>query len=277
MWVVDRDGAWTSDDPTWHDVALSVGSRTHAGGVRSINEDDFVALPPVFAVADGMGGHREGEAASAIVAEEFAALGAGDDLDHRAVEACIERCRERIVALGSRDVSDNPGSTVVAGVLVTSEDGRCYWMFVNVGDSRAYLAAEGVVTLLSKDHTVVQELVDAGELSPEQARHHGERHVITRALGAIEQSAADYTLVPITGRCRLLLCSDGVSGELSEAAVADELLGEHTSQEIADRLVAAVLEAGGHDNATAVVVDVTVAARQVVADSDTRPGTLVVR
>jgi serine/threonine protein phosphatase PrpC len=241
-------------DPGAGPVDLRVGGATDVGRVRELNEDAFLVQPPVFVVADGMGGHEAGGLASEAVVRNFATLAGRKNIGAEDVEWCIESSRHDIALLAT-GAGRPPGSTVVA-VTVVQQGGHHYWLLANVGDSRAYLFVDGVLEQLSRDHSVVQELIDAGELTVEEAATHGDRNVITRALGALDHSPADYSLVPLTGGSRLVLCSDGVSGELPHADLATILAQGLEAQETAEELVRRAVDAGGHDNATAVVIDV---------------------
>jgi protein phosphatase len=244
-------------------VELHYGAATDVGRVRSVNEDSYLASPPVFLVADGMGGHDGGDVASAIVAEEFGRFG-GDELDPHAagrrVTEVLRSCQRRILDYAARNRADGSpqwysGTTAVIAVVVQDGD-RPSWLIANLGDSRAYRLHHGRLEQVSRDHSVVQELVDAGTITPEEIATHPERHVITRALGGPDEVEPDFFLLPLPQAERLLLCSDGVTGMLDDAAVAEILVQTDDPRSAADRLVAAAVEAGGRDNATAVVVDV---------------------
>jgi PPM family protein phosphatase len=242
-------------------VELQHGAATDVGRVRAVNEDAYLVAPPVFVVADGMGGHDGGDVASAIVVEEFARLAdAGYDPRRgaEAVAATLRDCQARIAAYVAEQRAAGAdrfqaGTTAVIGLLVEDDDGP-RWLLVNLGDSRIYRFAEGALEQVSVDHSLVQEMVDAGTITPEQAEVHPERNVITRSLGG-QRAAADYFLLPLGAVPRLLLCSDGVNGMVDDARIAEVLASAHHPQAAADALVAAALEAGGQDNATAVVVD----------------------
>lgn len=245
-------------------VELHHGAASDVGRVREVNEDACLAAPPLFVVADGMGGHEGGAVASAIVVEEFARLAEQGYAADRAVDdvrTTLEGCRRRILELaaeqrrGGADRRRTAGTTVVAALLVEDTLGPA-WLLVNLGDSRAYRFANGVLTQVSTDHSLVQELVDRGQIAPEDAATHPERNVITRALGDGLGADADYFVVPLADAGRILLCSDGVSGMLADGALAAILAETADPRDAADRLVAAAVEAGGEDNATAVVVDV---------------------
>ncbi|MGB0102023.1 MAG: protein phosphatase 2C domain-containing protein [Nocardioides sp.] len=245
-------------------VELHHGAATDVGRVREVNEDAWLAIPPVFVVADGMGGHEGGDVASGIVVEEFARLAAeGYDPERGvlAVAAAIEAAQRRIgeyaeeQAARGVDRRRSAGTTVVAALLV-EESGEPAWLLANLGDSRAYRFSDGVLDQVSTDHSLVQELVDAGRIRPEEAATHPERNVITRALGETVGAEADYFVLRLADAERVLLCSDGVTGMLDDAAVATILAETADPRDAADGLVAAAVAAGGEDNATAVVVDV---------------------
>lgn len=263
-------------------VELHHGARTDVGRVREVNEDSYLAAPPVFVVADGMGGHEGGDVASSIVVEEFGRLAEeGYDPHHgaEAVAATLESCQARIHEYAEqqreRGVSArrSAGTTVVAALLV-EEDDAATWLLVNLGDSRIYRFSDGELAQVSVDHSLVQQLVDAGQISPEEVATHPERHVITRALGDAGRPEPDYFVVPLAKAERLLLCSDGVSGLVDDAQLARILADVADPRDAADRLVDAALEAGGEDNATAVVVDVVGSAPESSYDSERQRASL---
>jgi PPM family protein phosphatase len=243
-------------------VDLHHGAATDVGHVRKVNEDSFLVAPPVFVVADGMGGHEGGDVASRIVVEEFARL-VEEGYDPRRgaehVADTIARAQARIVEYGDGQRADQPrwhaGTTAVVAVLVDDE-GTTKWLLANLGDSRIYRFTDGRLDQVSVDHSVVQELVDAGQITAEQATVHPERHVITRALGSPEGVHPDFFLLPLPAVERLLLCSDGISGMITDSDIAAILASVPDPRDAADALVRAALDAGGRDNATAVVVDV---------------------
>ena len=247
-----------------NEVELHHGAATDVGRVREVNEDAYLAAPPVFVVADGMGGHEGGDVASAIAVEEFGRL-AAEGYDPRrgtdAVAATIDAAQRRLLEYAEEQARHgverrrSAGTTVVAALLVEGDDGPA-WLLANLGDSRIYRFTGGVLDQVSTDHSLVQELLDAGQITPEQVATHPERAVITRALGDAVGVRADYFVVPLADAERLLLCSDGVSGMLDDDAIAAVLAEAPDPRDAADRLVAAAVAAGGEDNATAVVVDV---------------------
>jgi len=244
-------------------VELHYGAATDVGLVRKVNEDSYLAAPPVFVVADGMGGHAGGDVASRIVIEEFAGLGDSAHDSHQGaavVAELLESAQSRINQYGVEQRLTGAekwyaGTTAVVALLV-EDDGAPKWLLANLGDSRIYRVGSGVLDQVSVDHSVVQELLDAGTITSEDVATHPERHVITRALGGPDAAEADFFLLPLTSVDRLLLCSDGVTGMLDDGAIAGVLDAVDDPRDAADRLVAASVEAGGHDNATAVVIDV---------------------
>jgi serine/threonine protein phosphatase PrpC len=252
-----------SDAPGVDSVELHFGATTDVGLVREVNEDSLLAEPPVFVVADGMGGHDGGEIASRIVVEEFARL-AEEGYDPRegseVVMATLRSSQRRLQEYGAthRGSDGRPwhgGTTAVVALLVEQDDGT-EWLLANLGDSRIYRFTHGELLRVSTDHSVVQELVDAGRISEEQALVHPERHIVTRALGGPDPLDPDFFTVALAGAERILLCSDGVTDLLRDAEIADLLGRAADPRDAADRVVEAALAAGGVDNATAVVVDV---------------------
>ncbi len=241
-------------------VELHHGAATDVGSLRETNEDAYLVAPPVFVVADGMGGHENGDVASRIVVEEFARL-ADEGYDptegREVVTATLEACQRRITeyAGGGGAGLRTPGTTVVAALLVEADGGPA-WLLVNLGDSRIYAVTGGALHQVSTDHSVVQELVDSGQITEAEADDHPERHVITRALGGPRLEEPDFFLLPVGEAERLLLCSDGISGLVDDEQMGSILTESPDPRDAADRLVAAALRAGGDDNATAVVVDV---------------------
>ncbi len=243
-------------------VDLHHGAASEIGHVRKVNEDSFLVSPPVFVVADGMGGHAGGDVASRIVVEEFARLVAAGYDPSRGAEAVTEtltRAQVRILDYGETQRGEHPqrhaGTTCVAAVLVEDRE-QTTWLLANLGDSRIYRFNHGVLEQVSVDHSVVQELIDAGRITAEEAASHPERHVITRALGSREGARPDFFLLPLAGAERLLLCSDGITGMITDETIESILDRVADPRDAADALVRAALDAGGSDNATALVVDV---------------------
>ncbi|MEZ0449519.1 PP2C family protein-serine/threonine phosphatase [Cellulomonas sp. ICMP 17802] len=241
-------------------VRLEVGVAT-AQAHRAQNEDSLVAADGVYLVADGMGGHDAGELASATAIDVLRTL--GDDATptttdgvRRAVAAAHAAVRQLPSPSGRR-----PGTTVTGVVLTSHGDTPC-WLVLNVGDSRTYRMAGGVLEQVTRDHSEVAELVAKGLVPADQANRHPRRNVVTRVLGGgASEVEPDVWLLPVSPGDRMLVCSDGLTDELSDARVQAELRAADEAQQAADRLVAAALAAGGRDNVTAIVVDATLIRR----------------
>lgn len=235
-------------------LRVSWGAVTHTGLVREHNEDAFLASSPVFLVADGMGGHRLGDQASRLALSSFEHLVGQEFVDSAELERCLSRAAAEVSALGHDAVA--PGSTLTGTVLSLQGQRPCLRV-LNIGDSRTYQLSSGVFGQVTRDHSHVQDLVDAGFISPEQARKRPDRSVITRALGAGAGPVVrvDQTLLPAVQGDRFLICSDGLSGQVRDAALAQVLLSHQDPQAAAERLLELALGEGGQDNITVVVVD----------------------
>lgn len=225
---------------------------TDVGRVRAHNEDAVLLEPPLFAVADGLGGHEAGEVASGIAVQalvEAAPAHADAKALGRAVRAAN---REVIKAAREGRGREGMGTTLTTAVV---EGGRI--VVAHVGDSRAYLLHGDTLERVTRDHSMVADMIEQGTLTEEASRTHPHRSVITRALGTDPNMYADTYEVDAQPGDRLLLCSDGLTGMLTDDRIA-EVLGAYGDPELAARmLVDAANEAGGHDNISVVVVDVT--------------------
>ncbi len=242
--------------------SLSVGYGTDRGLRRELNEDSYIASDPVFAVADGMGGHEAGEIASGMCVRALAAipqLATGE----RSITAAV--LHEYLVRADSsiREATGARAGTTLAGAVIVEQMEMPYWLVMNIGDSRTYRLSQGRFEQISVDHSEVQELVDAGEITAEQATVHPRRHVVTRALGTGDETEADYWLLPVEEGDRILICSDGLTGELTDEHIFRILSTVGHPQDAVDELIQASLRSGGRDNVTAIVVD----ARNVLNDA----------
>jgi PPM family protein phosphatase len=233
-------------------IRFSHGVATSVGRVRRVNEDSYLAVPPIYAVADGMGGHGSGDVASRLAVEALARCVELRPLFTEAVLHALEEANQVIV---SRAEPPSRMGTTVAGLAGLETAGGDQLMVFNVGDSRVYRLAADRIVQLTVDHSEVQELVMAGVLTREQARTHPRRNIVTRALGSAPTVHADHWLLPATGGDRFLICSDGLSGELPDEVILP-LLAVGDPRQAAEALVAAANDAGGRDNVTALVVDV---------------------
>lgn len=234
---------------------LLVGAATDVGRYRSVNEDGYLAVPPAFVVVDGMGGHSAGLAATRTALAALAPLGGATVTSQDDVVEAVSRAGKAVSDIPSQ-ASHRPGATI-AGVVLAELDEGPTWITFNIGDSRVYLLRDDELSQVSRDHSQVQALVDAGELTREDARHDPRRNVVTRALGAgLDQPAVpDVYLVPAECGDRILVCSDGLSDELDDEAIATVVGAGLPAQRTAEMAVAAALEHGGHDNVTTIVID----------------------
>ncbi len=232
-------------------ATLAWGSRSDVGLVRGHNEDSFLVRAPLFAVCDGMGGHAAGEVASSIAVStiaEKAPAGADDVLLGVAVEAA-----NTAVMLGAEQGVGKPGMGCTASCCLI-EEGKM--AIAHVGDSRIYLLRHGSLVRVTHDHSYVEELVDSGQITADEARTHPSRSIITRALGSDPDMYADHFSLEVSNGDRVILCSDGLSSMIADSEIEALAVSSATPQQAADNLVAAALTAGGLDNVTVVVVDV---------------------
>ena len=234
------------------------GATSDIGPVRSSNQDSWLAQDPLFAVADGMGGNAEGELASTTALEVLSnALSpeALDAIDPNPAElvGAIRAAAEAVASLGEQEDPAAPGTTL-CGTLTIDQDGPQRLTF-NIGDSRAYLIADGSILQLTTDHSAVQEAKDFAKRTGAELVL-PPSNVITRALGAAmpELPQADYVLTPMCEGDVVVLCSDGVHGVLSDQDLIDIASQDSSAQEIANALVDRAIEGGTRDNATALVI-----------------------
>jgi serine/threonine protein phosphatase PrpC len=232
-------------------VKLAVGSRTDVGRARRRNEDSLLVQEPVFAVADGMGGHRGGDVASSMSVEELAGAPVGSK-GSPAIVAAIKKANTALLRRGDAEPQLYGMGTTVTALVVDGAKGH----ILHVGDSRAYLLRDGELQRLTEDHTVVQELVRQGRLTQDEADHHPQRSMLTRALGVEDDVDVDELILDLDPLDRVLVCSDGLTAMLSEEEIGDVLTSVADPQDAADRLVHLANEAGGEDNITVIVVDI---------------------
>ena len=251
-------------------TVLRAGAATDTGLVRRNNQDHLLVDETLFAVADGMGGHAAGEVASQVAIEAlrgaFADSGgrpSGDDL-----VAAVHRANAAIFARAEADASlRGMGTTLTAAAVVTT-DGEERLAIANVGDSRAYVFAHGDLTQLTEDHSVAEELLRTGQITPDEVDRHPQRHILTRALGIFPEVDVDlWEVLPYPGD-RVLLCSDGLVREVTDDQIAAVLRRMADPGQAATELVARARSAGGSDNITVVVVDVVADDGRARAASD---------
>lgn len=236
-------------------ITLAWAALTDTGLRREANEDSFLAATPIFAVADGMGGHSAGDVASAAVVHRLAEHSGTGSVGPAAIDAALLRAvQDMHDKVGVTDAGT--GTTVTGAAIMTTADADAAWLVFNIGDSRVYALRDGELVQLTRDHSVVQELIDSGHITPEEAEVHPHSNVITRAVGFHEPPVPDYQLLPVEAGTRLLVCSDGLTKELTNYGIRHFLLANPRPVDAARQLVEAALGNGGRDNVTVVVVDV---------------------
>lgn len=245
--LIDADSTYDAGTTT----QLMWGARSDVGCVRSHNEDSYLVQSPLFCVCDGMGGHAAGEVASSIAVETIAKT-APHTADPALLGAAIEAANAAVIEAALNGLGKpGMGCTATAAYI----EGNTI-AIAHVGDSRAYLLHEGTLIRVTRDHSYVEELVDAGEITADEARVHPNRSVITRALGSDPAMYADHFSLNIEEGDRLILCSDGLSSMIPDGEIENIATQSSTAQICTDNLVDAALAAGGSDNCTVVVVDV---------------------
>ena len=236
-------------------MALALESETRSDvGRRPNNEDAAYASPRMAAVADGLGGAAAGEVASRTVIDALARLDEGrtDGALESALQDAVCSSNETISSMAQAD-PDKAGMSTTLTAIALADDDR--YVVTNIGDSRTYLLRDGELSQVTRDDSLVQLLVDAGEITAEEARHHPRRSVVLDALDGSQRRDAPLTSLEARPGDRLLLCSDGLSDVVEDGAIAAALAIPSRAQ-CADRLVELALEAGGRDNVSVVVADV---------------------
>ena len=230
---------------------ISWGARSDVGLVRGHNEDSFLLRAPLFVVSDGMGGHAAGEVASSITVETIGnrAPGTADDV---LLGAAVEAANASVIEAAEAGVG-KPGMGCTATAVLIEKNKMAV---AHVGDSRAYVLRHGTLVRVTHDHSYVEELVDSGQITADEARTHPSRSIITRALGSDPDMYADHFSLEVENGDRIVLCSDGLSSMVPDSEIEALAVSSATPQQAADNLVAAALTAGGADNVTVVVVDI---------------------
>jgi serine/threonine protein phosphatase PrpC len=227
-------------------------SRTHVGLKRKVNEDSILSEPArgLWVVADGMGGHDRGEVASAAVVEALRELPATQDLDAFTADAvqALQRVNGELIHLARSMDSERTIGTTVVGLAIDGTRFRCFW----AGDSRAYWIRGGDIMRLSRDHSLVQDLVDAGIIKPEEADGHENSNVITRAVGVRDSLEVDTVSGDATSGDVFMLASDGLTRLVEDREIIAEL-GRGSLEQAADNLLATVLARGAPDNVSLII------------------------
>jgi protein phosphatase len=229
------------------------GALTHSGQVRTNNEDAFLVEGRLFVVADGMGGHNAGEVASAMAVESLKRA-VSNIVDEATLATALQQANEEIHTESMVNHVRHGMGTTIAALVVAADDSI---VVAHVGDARIYRWHEGSLSRVTKDHSYVQELVDEGVISLEEARVHPRRNIVTRALGIDAIVEISTAALPTSVGSRYILCSDGLVDEVTDSEIS-AILGRHeTATAAAEALVNAANAAGGRDNVTVVVVDLT--------------------
>ena len=241
---------------------MTIFGLTDKGMVRAVNQDAYRVLDlpeqgaAVMVLCDGMGGEKAGEVASALAVDafvEYARQRFAEPEPPLSVDVAREAAAWANLQVYDRSVRDDAcrgmGTTLVAAVI-TREDA----VIVNVGDSRCYWLAEGQLQQVTRDHSLVQEMVDQGMIDREEARSHPRKNLITRALGLERRIRSDVFRIDLRGGDMLLLCSDGLSNQVTEREIAGVLLKEPDEKSAAEKLVSLALERGAPDNVTVLVL-----------------------
>jgi protein phosphatase len=236
-------------------VKLKWGATTDVGMVRQQNEDDFCAEENLFVVADGMGGHNAGEVASALAIATVRSGARGGIFTAEQFRELVQQANTAIYTASLDDSTQSGmGTTLTAMAVVPGEEPAV--LVANVGDSRTYLFRHGVLSRVSVDHSYVQELVNEGIITPEEARVHPRRNIVTRAMGIDRNVQVDVFHQLVRTGDRLLLCSDGLVDEVADFDIAQVLIDHSDPQEAAEALVMVANANGGRDNTTVIVVDI---------------------
>ena len=230
---------------------ISWGARSDVGLVREHNEDSFLLRTPLFAVCDGMGGHAAGEVASSIAVKVIGEE-APNTADDVLLGAAIEAANQAVIEAPQKGIG-KPGMGSTASAIFIKGNQMAV---AHVGDSRIYLLHHGTLVRVTHDHSYVEELVDSGQITADEARNHPSRSVVTRALGSDPEMYADHFTLEVSDGDRIILCSDGLSSMILDDEIESIAVSNITPQNAADSLVSAALTAGGADNITVIVVDI---------------------
>ena len=247
-------GTIIADPSSGASVTLTWAAGTDVGNHRAANEDSYVLACPYFAVADGMGGHSAGDIASDCVVTSIATLETSGFAELPALEGALQ---DAVTNLKSKITEDQQGAgTTVTGLALMFEEGQLQWNTFNIGDSRVYVQMGEMFEQVTTDHSVVQQLVDAGTITKEEADYHPHANVITRAVGIMDEPVPDYVALPVLAGMRLLICSDGLTKELTDVGISHFLSNAPSPADAVTDLIAAALGNSGRDNVTIIVVDV---------------------
>lgn len=230
---------------------MKVAGKTDRGKVRELNEDTFGYNDCLFVVADGMGGHQAGEVASAIAVETILKADLTGDVK-AALKKTLTLANQTILKQAEGNIKLSGMGTTVAVLYLDNE--RAY--ITNIGDSRVYYLSNNKLKLLTSDHSLVNELVKTGEITVEEAKSHPQRNILTQALGSNETLDPEIIQIKINQGDKFLLCSDGLTGSVSDALIQKLMSQKIDPEIIVDQLINSANEFGGADNITAVLVEI---------------------
>lgn len=268
--VRDVGSNWAIFEEAPVTIEVRWGSATHVGCVRTANQDAVLAGPVIFAVADGMGGHAAGEVASAITVARLALLPANPTGEE--VLAAVHEANTEVISQGAPGTGREGMGATLSGVALATNAGREALLIFNVGDSRTYLFDGSLLKQITEDHSLVADMVRAGELGAAEARSHRGRNVITRAIGIAAEVTVDHWWIdPLPGQV-FLACSDGLTNEVDVDELAAVLGTAASPQQAVDVLVERALDAGARDNVSAIAVFLDAVTNDIaVIEEDTNP------
>lgn len=230
---------------------MRFGMATHVGKVREKNEDSMGARGDLFVIADGMGGHNAGEIASALAVEYVLGMNENEKLFDEALQDAVNQANAALLET-SRQNPDCNGMGTTLAVLKLMDDEA---VIAHVGDSRIYHWREGEIQRVTRDHSLVEELIINGGITSEQARSHPQRHILTRALGSLESPEITIEKIATAPGDRFLLCSDGLTGVIDDEALKDVIGSRDDLQALAEYMVDLANERGGPDNISVILVE----------------------
>lgn len=255
------------------DVSLASGATlslrwaglTDAGRKRDNNQDSYLVRYPLFVVADGMGGHVGGEIASQSVVARLDTLAETGAITPQGIDESLAEAVRDITS--HPEATDEGTGTTLTGIYIDEVDGAFSIVALNIGDSRVYLQRGDQLMQVTTDHSLVQELVAAGRLSEEEAETHPYSNVITRAVGPTEEVSPDYVRIDVQAGDRYVICSDGLTKELTDYGILHFLHEREDPSDAATAMLAAALENGGRDNISIIVLDLLDAAGPADAEA----------
>lgn len=230
---------------------MRVGMATHVGKVREKNEDSMGARGTLFVVADGMGGHNAGEIASALAVEYVLKMDDENESFFETLQLAVDLANISLLETSLKNPDCSGMGTTLA--VLKLRDNQAF--IAHVGDSRVYHWREGHIQRLTRDHSLVEELIQNGGITSEQARNHPQRHILTRALGSVDSPQVATEQLTVVSGDRFVLCSDGLTGVLTDDEIGETIGKIDDLQTLAERLVETANEKGGPDNITVIIVE----------------------